>query len=61
MSRMMLWRYCVGIKADIHKCHTHADAYWARFHSRHNRLKVTPPLAVVRRRQRFHSGEAREC
>jgi hypothetical protein len=23
---MMMWRYCVGLKADIFKCDDHADA-----------------------------------
>ncbi|WP_324421279.1 hypothetical protein [Bradyrhizobium sp.] len=51
---MMPLYYCVGVKADIHKCHTHADAYGVRFHSRDNRIKGDPADGhPVCRRQRF--------
>src|ERR1044072_7775913 len=35
ISMMVPWNYSLGVKADIQKCHTHADAYRVRFHSRH--------------------------
>ena len=61
ISMMVPWNYSLGVKADIQKCHTHADAYRVRFHSRHNRLKGDPVVSGLAEGGDSRSGECREC